>query len=359
MRSLNIKSGQGDYRVDFHDSIQNLVNAVLQTGVSAIVIDQNVAALYRNILHPLTDKIPVLEIPATEEEKTLAGIEKTLAFFQQNNLTRNSIVLAIGGGIIQDIVTFSSHVYYRGIRWMYIPTTLLSMCDSCIGAKCGINFGAHKNQLGIFQSPAHVFISSQFTQTLSERDVRSGYGEMLKLIITGSEDLFQQYRSAFEVGFPSLGDANHFIYESLNVKKRVIEIDEYELDLRRILNYGHTFGHALESLTKYEIPHGSGVAWGLDLANFLGWRLGVTREADFLRIHEFVMKHFRFRLSAPVDSRQLVDMTRRDKKVTQGKANLILLREPGDLAIIPVEYDEKLYGLVDEFLKEYNVIYWD
>ena len=156
-----------------------------------------------------------------------------------------------------------------------------------------------------------------------------------------------------------MADANHFIFESLNVKKEVIEIDEYELDYRRILNYGHTFGHALESLTQYEIPHGSGVAWGVDLANFLGWQYGITRKADFHRLHEFVAKHFRFHLSAPVDSRQLVDMTRRDKKVTQGKANLVFLRKPGDLAIVPVDYDEKLYSLVDEFLKEYNVVYWD
>jgi len=359
MKTLDIKSGQGNYQVDFYNSINDLLQAVLNVPASAIVIDQNVASLYREELQPFTDTIPILEISATEDEKTLVGIEKTLEFFQNNNLTRSSAVFAVGGGIIQDIVTFSAHVYYRGISWMFIPTTLLSMCDSCIGAKCGINFKAHKNQLGVFQSPTHVFICSQFMNTLAERDIRSGYGEMLKLILTGSEELFQQYKTAFETGLPSLNEANRFIYESLNIKKKVIEIDEYELDLRRILNYGHTFGHALESLTGYEIPHGSSVAWGVDLVNFLGWHYGITPAADFYRIHEFIMSHFRFHLSAPVNGRHLVDMTRRDKKVLQGMANLIFLQTPGDLVIVPIEYDEKLYSLVDIFLKEHNVIYWD
>lgn len=359
MNELTIKSGQGDYRVEFFDSIKELINVVLETDVSAIVIDENVLSIYAETLAPLLDKIPVLSIPATEEEKALSGVEKVLAFFQERNLTRNSTVLAIGGGIIQDIVTFSAHVYYRGIHWTFIPTTLLSMGDSCIGAKCGINFKTYKNQLGVFHAPARVFICSQFTSTLTERDVRSGFGEMLKLILTGSEELFQRYQTAFQNGLPTSSETNQFIFESLNVKRGVIEIDEYESDYRRILNYGHTFGHALESLTRYEIPHGLGVAWGVDLANFLGWQVGVTREADFHRIHEFILRNFRFHLPAPVDSRSLVDMTKRDKKVTQGKANLILLQNVGGLVIKAMNYDETLYRLVDEYMREFNVVHWD
>ena len=358
MDNLYIKSGQGDYYVDFLGSIDQLIKTLSKAEFSAILIDENVKTIYHEKMDALFEKVPTLAIPATEEEKTLTGIEKVLSFFQEKNLTRNSVVLAIGGGIIQDIVTFSAHIYYRGIRWMFVPTTLLSMGDSCIGAKCGINFKAYKNQLGVFQSPRHVFICSQFTLTLTERDIHSGFGEILKLILTGSESLFQ-YQTAFQPGLPNQDETTQFIFESLNVKRQVIEADEYETDYRRILNYGHTFGHALESLTHYEIPHGLGVAWGLDLANFLGWQLGVTSEADFHRIHTFVKEHFGFHLSNPVESRQLVDMTKRDKKVIQGRANLILLQEVGNLIIKPTDYDDNLYNLVEQYMKEFNVVHWD
>lgn len=359
MKKLTIQSGQGSYSVDFFDEITSAVAAASNLALSAIIIDGNVASLYREQLQPLLGKIPFLEIAATEDEKTLSGVARVLSFFQENNLTRNSIVLAIGGGITQDITSFSSHIYYRGIRWAFIPTTLLSMGDSCIGAKCGINFNAYKNQLGVFHSPAHIFVCSQFASTLSERDILSGYGEMLKLILTGSEKSFLTYQEAFKEKYPDLSEANHFIFECLKVKKAVIEADEYELDYRRILNYGHTFGHALESMSNYEIPHGLAVAWGMDMINFLGWKYGFTQEQDFLRLHDFIARYFSLKISFPIDSKKLVDMTRRDKKVTQGKANLVFLRGMGDLVIQAIDYNEKLYDLTEEFLEKYNVFHWD
>lgn len=359
MESLLIHSGQGDYSVNFFENLGEMEVVVLEQSVNAIVIDHNVANLYQEQLNLILARIPVLFMDATEEGKTLQGIEKTLSFYQENNLTRQSIVLAIGGGIIQDIVTFSSHIYYRGIRWMFIPTTLLSMGDSCIGAKCGINFENHKNQLGVFQSPSRVFICPKFTLTLSERDVRSGYGEILKLMLTGSRVLYENYAQIISKGNPSLAETQQFIFESLNVKKQVIEKDEYEFDYRRILNFGHTFGHALESVTHYEIPHGSAVAWGLDLANYLSYEMDLLTKDDFNTIHAFIYEHFRFHLSQPVNLDDLIQATRRDKKVAQGKAHLIFMRSPGNLQIFPVEYDKHLTHLVSEYFRKYNVIYWN
>jgi len=216
-----------------------------------------------------------------------------LTFLQQHDCNKQSVVIAVGGGILQDIVAFAAHVYYRGLKWHFVPTTLLSMADSCIGAKSSINFNGFKNQLGSFHSPARVYIVDQFVRTLSDDEVRSGYGEIFKLFLIGSRDLFGRLKEAVaQDGFrnPSLPE---FIYESLRVKQAIIEVDEYETGPRRILNYGHTFGHALEGLTHYEVPHGLAVVWGLDLVNWLAHRAGLLSREDFDDIHEFAARYFR------------------------------------------------------------------
>jgi 3-dehydroquinate synthase len=270
---------------------------------------------------------------------------------------RQSTVVAIGGGIIQDIATFTAHIFYRGIKWIHVPTTLLAMSDSCIGAKCGINFGAFKNQLGVFHSPTRVLICHKFLDTLFDKDIRSGYGEILKLLLTGSPELFANLQKRLdESGFRN-PELPALIYQCLNVKKGVIEADEYETDLRRILNYGHTFGHALEAVTEYEVPHGLAVAWGIDLANFISLRCDLLKEADFRSIHDFVARHFSFRVSRLVSAAELIQGARRDKKVSAGKLNLILLDRPGSLQIVPSAFDATLEANVAEYLGKHNVIH--
>jgi 3-dehydroquinate synthase len=188
MQSLLIHSKQDDYQVEFIDNLKDIVDKLLSIPLSVLLIDRNVANLYQAEIHPLLSNIPTLILDATEEEKTLVGVQKILDFFQDCNCNKQSKVIAIGGGIIQDLAAFSCHLYYRGLKWFFIPTTLLSMTDSCIGAKCGINFNNFKNQLGAFHSPAQIFVSSQFLNTLSDLDIQSGYGEILKLFLTGSSN---------------------------------------------------------------------------------------------------------------------------------------------------------------------------
>ncbi len=279
-------------------------------------------------------------------------------FFQQNNATKQTIIIAIGGGVIQDITTFSAHVYYRGLRWVFVPTTLLSMCDSCIGAKASINFNNFKNQLGAFHSPHRVLICLPFLDTLSDTEIISGYGEILKLLLTGSAEQFALLRDAVEQGGLRNTDLSRLIFESLNVKKKIIEEDEYERDLRRILNYGHTFGHALEAITHHGIPHGKAVAWGVDLVNYLAVERGLLDRAEYDSIHAFIRKHFAHRLTQPVSAQELIDTTRRDKKVADGKVNLILLRTAGELKIVPTAYDARLQQEVERHLADKHILSW-
>ena len=356
MTSLAIKAGQGDYAVDFVNNLLALVKIIQSVPRAVLVIDRQVAGLYHEVLAPLTAQLPVIEIDATEDEKSLAGVTKVLGFLQQSNATRQTNLVVMGGGIVQDIASFAAHVYYRGLKWIFVPTTLLSMSDSCIGAKVAINFNGFKNQLGFFHAPARVLVCTSFLATLSDIDIRSGYGEIVKLALTGSAELFNQVRAAVEgSGFRNPQIAA-LIYQSLNVKKSVIEIDEYETDLRRILNYGHTFGHALEGYTDYEVPHGLGVAWGIDVANWIAYRRGLLSEADYAVIHAFLAQHFKFHITRTVQATDLIERSRRDKKVAEGRLNLILLERPGRLKIVPVEYDASLAAAITEYLDKSSII---
>jgi len=358
LTSLTIHSGQGDYQVDFPVDLTQLLVQLESFSNAVVLVDENVARIYSEQLAPLLSRLPWLSVPATEEEKTLAGTQRALEFFQRNNATKQTIVIAIGGGIIQDIATLSSHIYYRGLRWVYIPTTLLGMCDSCIGAKASINFGAFKNQLGAFHSPHRVLVCLPFLDTLSDTEIISGYGEITKLLLIGSPAQFAFLTKSMDEGGLRNPNLSRFIYESLNVKKPIIEKDEYERDLRRILNYGHTFGHALEAITNHGIPHGKAVAWGVDLANYIAVERGLLDRAEYDSIHVFIQKYFAHCLNRPVSATELIDASKRDKKVADGKVNLILLRTAGELKIVPTAYDAQLHQEVERHLADRTILSW-
>ena len=355
---FTIRSGQGDYGVEFPADLESLLNQIETVQNALLLIDENVAKIYDGKLAPLLAGKEFLTIPANEEAKTLPGVQRVLDFLQQNNATKQTVVIAIGGGVIQDIATFSAHLYYRGLKWIYIPTTLLGMCDSCIGAKCGINLNGFKNQLGVFHSPSRVMICLSFLATLPESEITSGYGEIVKLLLTGSKAQFDLLQDAVGRGGLRNEQLGQLIYESLLVKKSVIEEDEYELDRRRILNYGHTFGHALEAITQHEIPHGKAVAWGVDLVNYIATQRGLLAQPEYDTIHAFIQKYFAHRASRPVSARELVEASRRDKKVVDGKVNLILLRTAGDLRIVPTVYDAQLEDEVGRYVSKKDVLSW-
>ena len=351
--SLKIRSLQGDYAVHFEDSIEHVVRHALTAQPSAVLLaDRQVARIYSKQLAPMLEGMPTCLLDATEDEKTLAGITKVVRWLQEQQCTRQTVVIALGGGIIQDVATFSSHVYYRGIRWHFIPTTLLSMGDSCIGAKCGINLHEFKNQLGVFHAPSEVVICTTFIESLGEPAFWSGCGEMFRLMLTGPRRYVEEFqRDVRASGLRGL-DLAKYIHRSLEVKKGIIEVDEHERDLRRILNYGHTFGHALEAVTEYEVPHGLAVVWGLDVANYIACRRGLLDPDLYAGIHAFITEHFAFPLSRALDAQELIRGAKRDKKVADGQINLVLLEQPGRLQIVKTPFDQELLNMVSDFIAE-------
>ena len=149
------------------------------------------------------------------------------------------------------------------------------------------------------------------------------------------------------------------VRKSLEVKKAVIEADEYEANYRRVLNYGHSFGHALEAITHHEIPHGLAVAWGLDLINYLGWQRGLLDEAQFQRVHQFIKRHLPFKLSCSVSAEELITAAKRDKKVQSDSINLVFLTREGKLQISKTAFDSTLLHQIDQYLRRYDVYYRD
>jgi 3-dehydroquinate synthase len=348
---LKVRSAQGDYLVSLRDSVGEVVTDLLDLPDAVFVVDRRVAELHAEALRPILGGHRVLPFDATEEAKTLEGAGRLLGFFQESGCVRKSLVVAIGGGITQDVSSFAAHVYYRGLRWIFVPTTLLAMADSCIGAKCTLNFRGHKNQLGVFHSPANVILSTSFLETLPDEDMLSGWGEILKLALTGGPRFLDDVESSIREEGVRPRSLDLLVRESLRVKTSVIEVDEYEADLRRILNYGHTFGHALEAATHHAVPHGQAVAWGLDLANFIAVRRGILPEEHFARVHALVRQHFAAAFAATPGPEALLAAARRDKKVAAGVLHMALLERPGSVTMRPIPFDTSLEADVAAFLE--------
>ena len=345
--TITIASGQGAYPVRFLDTFDGVVEAIERIDDCLVLGDRHVADLYPAFFARFrSDRVLLLD--ATEDEKTLQGVERVGRFLQDHAATKSSRLVVIGGGIIQDIGAFAAHVYYRGIPYTLVPTTLLSMADSCIGAKCGVNLGSFKNQLGFFNSPSQVLLYADFARTLEFADLRSGYGEVLKLAITGGRDAFDRFEARTLAHGLTVEDAPEAIRESLLVKQRIIEEDEYEAGLRKLLNYGHTFAHALETVTHHEVPHGLAVAWGVDIANFVALKKGLLAEEYFERIHAIVRGHFAFELKSDYAIGELITTMARDKKASKGSANLVLLCGE-QLKLVPTFLDESFANLLHEY----------
>jgi 3-dehydroquinate synthase len=353
-RVLTIKSRDFNYDVNFHDDEEHLLRDLLEIQDSAFVVDATISDLYQHLLGQISVHRPVLILEATEKLKSLDGVSKVVEWLLENGLNRSLTLVGVGGGIIQDVVTFTSAIYYRGVKFVLVPTTLLSMADSSIGAKCGINFGSFKNQLGLVNPPRAVHISHAFLATLQDREIMSGYGEILKLAITGGKaHLKKLFDVVDSVGLR--GGVSELIYQSLLVKRHIIEEDEYEADLRRILNYGHTFGHALEALTDHQIPHGLAVAWGIDLVNFLSTQQQKFDNDSRLEIQHFISQHLPFKLNQFPSAAELIQHARRDKKMVGQVLNLILPDSVGHLEIVPTQLDYKLELVLQDYLAKENV----
>ena len=230
-----------------------------------VLVDELVLELY-----PYLQADRLIVIPAVEESKSLETVGYVVEQLRLLGANRNSHLIAVGGGIIQDIATFVASIFMRGIRWTYYPTTLLGMVDSCVGGKSSINVGQFKNIAGNFYPPERILIDTHFCGTLQHQELISGLCEAVKICFAEKGAQFDQYlKLADKNGLVDEADLPKVIELSLMTKKKFIEEDEFDTGLRLLLNFGHTFGHAIEAAGNFSITHGVAVGLGMQIANHL------------------------------------------------------------------------------------------
>ena len=269
--NFTVKSNIHDYEVYFIDDIKSTLANELKKG-DFIIIDNKVKALYPKWFEDALAKFKYIGIDATEPQKSYKQVEPVINNLIEKGFRKNHRLIAVGGGITQDVTAFIASILYRGVQWFFFPTTLLAQGDSCIGSKTSINFGKYKNQVGGFYPPNKVYVNPKFLESLPHKELQSGLGEMAHYFVVSSEEDFERYKRDYEGALTDKNVLGGLISRSLEIKKSYIEIDEYDKNERQVFNYGHSFGHAIESLTNYEIPHGIAISFGMDMSNFVSMK---------------------------------------------------------------------------------------
>ena len=347
---FTVRSHAGPYQVVFDSlAIERLTEHVPDR--AHVILDRLVGELYREALEPILARHPVLLIEATERNKSLESMAGFVESLIDQGVRRDHSLVAIGGGIIQDITCFLAATLLRGLSWHYIPTTLLAQADSCIGSKSSINVGRTKNIVGTFNPPTRVTISTEFLHTLGPNEIRSGIGEMLKVHAIDGPASFDAIAGDYPDLLTDRAALAGYIHRSLLIKRAIVEEDEFDRGRRAVMNYGHTFGHAIEAATKFGMPHGIAVTMGMDMANFVAAQSDTAVEPWYRHMHPILARNYSGwqAMEIPIDA--FFEAIKRDKKNVDAQLRLILPDVEGRIA--PV-----LRPMNDEF-RHHCVAYLD
>ena len=320
-----------------------------------LVIDKKVPkSLLNKIIKSLPKKkIVCLFFNANEKNKNQINLNNILDTLLKNNFLRNDCLISIGGGITGDISGFASSIFKRGIKFINIPTTLLAQVDSSVGGKTGINSSHGKNLIGSFYQPSLVISDINFLRTLPKREIYCGYGEILKhTLISSKKKFFYLNQNASKVLNLETPHIEHSIYQSCLIKKKIIELDETEKNLRKILNFGHTFAHAYEATLGYskKLNHGEAVLLGIISASKFSFDYGLLPKNEFILIQKHFIKYNLLREINKIFKKKhlnkLILFMKKDKKNNNNKINLVLLKQIGKTIFNLSFSDNKLRSFV-------------
>ena len=352
------RDGKPIYDIVMEENYDRLGQEVASLSVRdrrlCVVTDSTVAELYSDTvirqLEPVCKEVHLFVFPAGEENKNLDTVRDLYEFLIQNHYDRNDMLVALGGGVVGDLCGFTAATYLRGIRFIQVPTTLLSQVDSSIGGKTGVDFDAYKNMVGAFHMPQLVYTAASSLLTLTEEQFACGMGEVIKHGLIMDADYYEWLQAhREEILARDLSVCEQMILVSCRIKRDVVEQDPTEQGIRGILNFGHTLGHAIEKLMHFHLLHGQCVALGSVAPAGLSAKRGEITIEEALQIREVF---FQFGLPVSIadfelSKEEIIAATKNDKKMDSGKIKFILLHRIGEAFIDRTVTDEEMNTCLD------------
>jgi len=324
---LSIHSNIRDYEAVFEET-GAFIDSLSTHSQASFVVDDSVWKIYSPTLLNQIPQEQVIVIPIHENKKNLETVQHLYDHLVEYPAKRNLTMISIGGGILQDVSGFAASTIYRGINWIYIPTTLLAQADSCIGSKTSLNYGSYKNLIGTFYPPTRIHIYAPFLKTLQESDFYSGFGEVIKLHLMGGRTSFDALAELAPLILRRESvTLTKAIQQSLSIKLSYMADDEFDMGRRNLLNYGHDFGHAVESTSNFEMPHGQGVVFGMLAANIIARQRGLLEPGLEKEIAEKLLLPNLLIKPQPnaLEPDAMIDAMKKDKKRVGDNLALIMM----------------------------------
>ena len=343
---LKVYSNSGDYCVYIgKNASSDAPSAIKETcggKKAAIVSDTNVFPLYgekiSSSLRSVGYEVFTFVLPAGEGSKSFEKLLEILSFLSQNGFDRHDVVVTLGGGVVGDIGGLAASLYMRGTNLVHFPTSLLAMVDSCVGGKTAVNTGFGKNTVGTFYPPRLVFCDTSFLDTLPEKEYACGMAEVIKYGVISDAKLFEKLKKGtFEI--------ENIISDCLRIKKALVGADEHDNGIRKLLNFGHTFGHAVEKASSYAFTHGEAVAVGMVAAAKIAEKISVCEKGVTESIVS-VLSAYSLPTKCGINTDALVSVCLADKKSDGDEISLVLPEKIGNCVIRNVKKSE-LKGLVE------------
>ncbi len=338
MQSVSLSLGENSYDITVaHGLRQSLAQHLkpYNQGQQWVVLSQQaILDHYSLVVDALVEagfRVKVIVVAGDESAKNISVAESVWSQMVEAGCDRSSVLLAMGGGVVGDLGGFVAATYMRGIPFIQLPTTLLAMIDSAIGGKTAVNLSAGKNLVGAIYQPKAVLVDPEFLQTLPKRNVISSLAEAIKYGFIRDASIFEQFETRYDE-LVSMSDStllNEIIFKSCSIKAQIVSNDQFENGERRLLNYGHTIGHAFETIQSYDgIYHGEAVLYGMKCANFISHRKGLLSDAEFERAQR-VLNRFELPPLGEVTAEKVLGIVAHDKKFINGKLNFILIEGIG------------------------------